>query len=492
MGRSRSRSPKRRRSRSRSRERWPRSRSPNGGGRVSDPEAAAASFAASMQQQQMAAMQQQQLQKQLLAQQLIMQVPGLQAPGQQALSAQPLLPGGITQEQATIDRKQREIYIGNLAIGIISRELLKEFFDQCFAHMVPDPAANPPVVNVNMDTTGRFAFVEFRNRMMATKALDMDKVVELCGRSMNIGRPKGYMEPTADQPELGPVALAPPPEAQAAPAAPLPAAHVGGVETTCLLLSNVLPVAELRTEGQRRILQEEVYDEAAKHGGVAGVVVPTPTPIVQELMPGRCYIKYATVDDCAQGLKVFDTRTLDENVIKASFVSDEEYRRASGGEWVTKQNGVAGIPLPGLYSIGPVASGITGLSALNPSLASLVSTNPGIAAMLTASINEDEVPYEEGYIKLRGFPPTVTKADIVEFIKGCSPTLCEDDIKLVLSADGTPLGEAFVHLHGPRAKLRLALARDRAMMPTAMCPAEVITANVDDLQRRMMSGCMLV
>ena len=40
-------------------------------------------------------------------------------------------------------------------------------------------------------------------------------------------------------------------------------------------------------------------------------------------------------------------------------------------------SGVAGIPLPGLYTITPVTSGITGLSALNPSLASLVATNPG-------------------------------------------------------------------------------------------------------------------
>ena len=38
---------------------------------------------------------------------------------------------------------------------------------------------------------------------------------------------------------------------------------------------------------------------------------------------------------------------------------------------------VAGIPLPGLYNMGPLSSGITGLSALNPSLAALVATNPG-------------------------------------------------------------------------------------------------------------------
>lgn len=48
-------------------------------------------------------------------------------------------------------------------------------------------------------------------------------------------------------------------------------------------------------------LQEEVYEEAAKHGEVKGVVVPTPTAQVQDLMPGRCYIKYASPEDCAKG-----------------------------------------------------------------------------------------------------------------------------------------------------------------------------------------------
>lgn len=107
---------------------------------MSDPEVAAAAFAAQMQQQQqqlaalqqqqLASLQQQELQRQLLAQQLIMGVPGIQAPVGAAMGAAPTLPGGYSQEQITIDRKQREIYIGNLAVGITTRELLREFFDQ--------------------------------------------------------------------------------------------------------------------------------------------------------------------------------------------------------------------------------------------------------------------------------------------------------------------------------------------------------------------------
>jgi hypothetical protein len=52
-------------------------------------------------------------------------------------------------------------------------------------------------------------------------------------------------------------------------------------------------------------------------------------------------------------------------------------------------------------------------------------------------------------------------------MQSCDPALTEDDIKLVLSADGTSLGEAFVHLHGPRAKVRLALAKDRSILPVS-------------------------
>ena len=48
-------------------------------------------------------------------------------------------------------------------------------------------------------------------------------------------------------------------------------------------------------------LQEEVYEEAAKYGNVSGVYVAIPTAQVQDLMPGRCYVKYGSVDDAKKG-----------------------------------------------------------------------------------------------------------------------------------------------------------------------------------------------
>ena len=43
-------------------------------------------------------------------------------------------------------------------------------------------------------SAGRFGFVELRTEELAQAAMQLDKV-ELCGRSINVGRPKGYVEP---------------------------------------------------------------------------------------------------------------------------------------------------------------------------------------------------------------------------------------------------------------------------------------------------------
>ncbi len=424
------------------------------------------------------------------------------------------LAGGIADVAAiTLDRKQREAYVGNLAVGVITRELLEEFFNQALSHMMKDPIATPPVININMDAQGRFAFVEFRTRELANQSMLMDKLVEVHGRHLHVGRPKGYLEPT------GP----PLPLEIAAPQAPRdPDQGTGGggagngqafsadgqMPTNVLLLSNILPIKSLREAEARQFLEEEVKEEAQKHcassavattatattaagGNTISVVVPPPPSTAQDRGPGRAYVLYPTVEDAVQGKKVFHTRTLDDNVIKAWFVQPAEYEAAVRGEWVPRQHSVAGIPLPGLYTIAPLVSGIYGLTALNPALSALVQSNPNIALVMEKGIDPDEVPFEEGWVKLRGFPPVVTKQHIVEFFKDCGE-VTEEDIKMVYSADGTSLGEAFVKIGGEKAKLRLALARDKALLPPVKVPAEVLTSFEEDLQRKVLSGCVLV
>jgi splicing factor U2AF subunit len=50
------------------------------------------------------------------------------------------------------------------------------------------------LITRRMDRAGRFGFVEMRTEELATSGMALDKV-ELCGRNINVGRPKGYVEP---------------------------------------------------------------------------------------------------------------------------------------------------------------------------------------------------------------------------------------------------------------------------------------------------------
>ena len=86
--------------------------------------------------------------------------------------------GELLTDRETQEKKQREIYVGNLAIGAVNASIVEEFFNQALSHLVPDPVRNPPVINVNMDGQGRFAFIELRDAQLANQAMLMDKIVE--------------------------------------------------------------------------------------------------------------------------------------------------------------------------------------------------------------------------------------------------------------------------------------------------------------------------
>jgi splicing factor U2AF 65 kDa subunit len=55
-------------------------------------------------------------------------------------------------------KKQREVYVGNLTIGVVTDVMLRELFNGALSHLVPDPVANPPVVNAQLDPSGASHF----------------------------------------------------------------------------------------------------------------------------------------------------------------------------------------------------------------------------------------------------------------------------------------------------------------------------------------------
>jgi RNA recognition motif-containing protein len=95
-------------------------------------------------------------------------------------------------EEATSSKKQREIYVGNLAPGVDA--VLGTFFDEALARLFPELAEfGPPVLRVNVDPSRAFGFVEFRSEFLAHAASRLDKT-DVGGRPIHVGRPRGYVE----------------------------------------------------------------------------------------------------------------------------------------------------------------------------------------------------------------------------------------------------------------------------------------------------------
>ena len=93
-----------------------------------------------------------------------------------------------------ISRKARRLHVGNLPQGMgITPAMLKQFFNATLmATGLVDPSKpGEPVIDVTINTAGKFAFAEFRCIAEATSALTLNNV-ELAGRQLRVERPRDY------------------------------------------------------------------------------------------------------------------------------------------------------------------------------------------------------------------------------------------------------------------------------------------------------------
>jgi hypothetical protein len=114
--------------------------------------------------------------------------------------------------------------------------------------------------------------------------------------------------------------------------------------------------------------------------------------------------------------------------------------------------------IAGVYTTGPLTINISGVAALNPAMAGQVQTNPALAGLMYGSINEAAVPVEEGWVKLRGLDPAITKQDICTFFEVTYPSTSMYQthavlikfifIMLFISDGSTHLAHIFLHVNG--------------------------------------------
>jgi len=159
------------------------------------------------------------------------------------------------------NRKQRELYIGNLPVGMVSAQQLKELFRAPLMTMPNmDESSGPLVSNVDLSTDGKFAFVEFRDEPICTLALTLFDKMEVCGRALNVGRPRGYIDPAAPLATsmlgsmIGGAISAP---SQAPSQAP-PAPPAGGVPSSCIKLEGMLKPEDVAADDEYTEIHDDI------------------------------------------------------------------------------------------------------------------------------------------------------------------------------------------------------------------------------------------
>ena len=108
------------------------------------------------------------------------------------------LKSGVVMVAGGADRKQRELYLGNLHSAVMNPDLIRELLEPAcrllpmFAKLDHDKIPSP-ILSVDFGGEGRFAFIEFVSEAIATAALAIFNQIELLGKRMSVMRPQGYV-----------------------------------------------------------------------------------------------------------------------------------------------------------------------------------------------------------------------------------------------------------------------------------------------------------
>lgn len=220
-------------------------------------------------------------------------------------------------------KKARELYVGNLAIGLVNDQVIRDFFNTAMLGVAPEEASQPAVVNVWIAPDMKYSFVEMRTAALATAGLSLDKM-ELCGRALNVGRPSGYVAP------IGGDAPPPPPNPHAALFQGLQGLAQGAPETApsrALALENMLTVEDVGGDEYDDIVLD-IKEECEKFGSVIKVDIPKPLPSgatdgVAGL--GKAFVKFETIEAAQKAKATLGGRTFDGRKVAAKFIDEVSF-----------------------------------------------------------------------------------------------------------------------------------------------------------------------
>eukprot|EP00958_Prasinococcus_capsulatus_P016235 scaffold1786_cov398-Prasinococcus_capsulatus_cf.AAC.26 len=387
------------------------------------------------------------------------------------------------------NKKQREVYVGNLTIGVVSQDMIKELFNSALTAAFPQECqVGPPVANVQLSGEGKYAFVELRTEDMATAAMCLDKVL-LCGRELNVGRPKGYVDPGVRQNTITNALGALNANPSAIPSVTVPGVTQPTVESSgkgVLCLLNLVSAEALDDDEEFKEVIDDVKDECSKCGKVTALVIArskqgeVATPYL-----GKIFVRFSNTLETDKAKALLHGRSFDGNKVEATLIEESDFQKAVQALGVAWGDASAPVQIHGPPGAGAVAPALTTVPAAPPiaqgiplAQAEAAPTVAGLAAAANASLGPSTT-----YIKMRGLPFSVTKAEILAFFSGIP--LAEEKVHIGLLPDGRRSGEAFVDFATPDL-VRLGLTKDRAVLGTRYI--ELFTATTDEALRAIQVG----
>jgi len=236
---------------------------------------------------------------------------------------------------ASDNKRQRELYVGNLTTGAVTAQMLKELFAVPLSTIPGHDPAIPPVREARCDPSGKFAFVEFTTEALAATALQLFNGMELCGRDMKLARPAGYVAPMdaivplTDAPAAPPRPLAPlggcAPPPPPPPPAMVPEATSKLTPTHVLCLRNLLNADIMADATELAECVDDIRGECESFGKLTAFVVPTQAELHGHSAAdlGACFVKYEALVSAAKAQQALDGRDFDGNSVSATFLPDD-------------------------------------------------------------------------------------------------------------------------------------------------------------------------
>lgn len=232
-------------------------------------------------------------------------------------------------------KKTRELYVGNLAIGMVTDQMLREFFNTALAGLSAEAANGPVVINVWMASDCKYSFVEFRTPELATTAIGLDKV-ELCGREIHVGRPSGYVPPAgeAGAGQMGGMGGMAAMGGMMGMGGGMPGMMgmpgmlgmaAGPPATKVLVLENMLSIEELATDEYDEIVSD-IKDECSNYGPIEELIIPKPSTDGSTVPGvGKAYIKFADEASSKKASDALTGRTFDGKKVACNYLSEDAF-----------------------------------------------------------------------------------------------------------------------------------------------------------------------